>query len=104
MRETTVVAGAYPLEDNSGGKLKGWPGGGVLYPNGIYQPVFRPAKPGERAAAFVVDSPEDSVYCKYCYAEVPPLLLHEQSISGQVTHMTICSQCGAGLTPPEETQ
>jgi hypothetical protein len=40
------------------------------------------------------------VYCKYCYKHVAPRVLAE-SVCGETTHMTVCSECGYGLTPPE---
>lgn len=90
-----------PLKDESGGKLKSWPGGGI-FSGGTYEPTFRPAEPGERAVATVVEGGEQSVYCKYCYANTEPLTLREEVIPGRVTEMTICSQCAHGLTPSEE--
>lgn len=88
-----------PLRDDSRGQLKAWPGGGITYPGGTYQPTFRPAFPDERPAATVVESIEQSIYCKYCNEDTLPLALREEYDC--VTEMTICSQCAYGLTPPE---
>lgn len=40
------------------------------------------------------------MYCKYCYKNVLPRLLVEE-VDGQRYVMEICSECEAGLTPPE---
>lgn len=92
-----------PLKDESGGKLKSWPGGGCYPAGGGYVPTFRPAEPGERPVATVVESSEKSVYCKYCYEDTTPLTLREEVIPGHVSEMTICAECSCGLTSPEET-
>lgn len=92
---------SYPLKDDSGGKLKAMPGGGIYLAGGGFKPTFHPAAPGEAHAAMVVDKSEPPVYCKYCYTDVAPLTLREEVIPGRVTEMTICSVCASGLTPPE---
>ena len=38
------------------------------------------------------------MYCKYCYKTVRPIRLLE-NVFGE-TAMVVCSECGAGLTPP----
>jgi hypothetical protein len=43
------------------------------------------------------------IYCKYCYKCTSPIALFEQDKeTGRVTWMLYCSECFAGLTPPEE--
>lgn len=91
-----------PLRDLSGGRLKAWPGGGVYYPDGRYEPTFRPAEPGEKVSATVIRAKARRVYCKYCYRNCLPLTLREEDpgAGDAVYEMTICSECGSGLTPP----
>lgn len=92
-----------PLRDESDGKLKAWPGGGVHYPGGHYEPIFRHATAGEAAVAIVAvptDLPE-YVYCKYCYQTRHPLVLREYIV--EPSEMVICSECAYGLAPPART-
>lgn len=92
-----------PLRDLSGGQLRAWPGGGAIRYGGLYEPCFRPAVGEERAVATVLPTRDRrAVYCKYCYQDVLPLILREEVIPGRVTEMTLCAECGYGLTPSEE--
>lgn len=99
----TPVIRSQPLEDQSGGYLRGWPGGTVYLPHGPTIPIFRRVRPNERPVATVMppSNPDERVYCKYCCSDVLPLPLREEIVPGRRTEMTICSACGAGLTPPE---
>lgn len=90
-----------PLRDGSDGLLKGWPGGELILPGNIQIPMFRPALTGETPRAIVTPSKDRTIYCKYCYQKVTPLLLREY-LPSRITEMTICASCGAGLTEPTE--
>lgn len=92
---------SYPLKDESAGKLKDWPGGGIYWPGCGYEPTFRAAAPGEAPVAIVIDKAEPDDYCKYCRKDTAPLTLREEITPGRVTEMTICSECAYGLTPSE---
>lgn len=37
------------------------------------------------------------VYCKYCYRNVAPYDLREESKDSGITRLCVCSECGGGL-------
>ena len=94
-----------PLRDLSGGRLKAWPGGGIVTGDG-YLPLWRPeADPDWPPSAIVMGGAGRWVYCKYCYKSTLPLTVHAHGFGvGEVcSEQVICSECAYGLSEPVES-
>jgi hypothetical protein len=100
MLSTHGPRASQPLQDLSEGRLKAWPGGWIIT-GSITTYTFRPVYSGEAPEAVVYRCRGIGrwMYCKYCCKCVTPLALEEFKYG---TRMTICPDCGAGLTPPKE--